>query len=152
MDVFIKNVNGEKRLGGYCTHNGYLYLASPADNQVLAIDMETGTEQVLTIDTDVSCGCMWMASDGTELWLLPYSGYTITSWNPVNGETHVYSDYPEGLVCTHIFHGYECMEYPFIAPAFCGDYVYFPPQWANMFIRLNKVTGEMTEWKPEQLA
>ncbi len=148
LDVFIKNVNGEKRLGGYCTHNGYLYLASPADNQVLAIDMETGTEQVLTIDTDVSCGCMWMASDGTELWLLPYSGYTITSWNPVNGETHVYSDYPEGLVCTHIFHGYECMEYPFIAPAFCGDYVYFPPQWANMFIRLNKVTGEMTEWKP----
>lgn len=147
LDVFIKMVNGEKRLGGYCSHKGYLYLASPADNQVLAIDAETGAEQVLSIDTDSSCGCIWIASDGTDLWLLPYFGYTITSWNPVSGDTHVYSDYPDELSCVHIVHGYKCTERPFVTPVFCGDYVYLPPHWANMFICLNKMTGKMTEWK-----
>lgn len=31
---------------------------------------------------------------------------------------------------------------------FCGDYVYLAPFFGNMYVRFNKNTGEMTEWKP----
>ena len=148
LDLFIRMVNGEKKLGGYWVYKGYLYLSSPVDDQFLRIHVETGEEEVITTGAAHSGGCSLMIPDGTELWLLPYFGNIITRWNPESGEVQEYSDYPEGLSCAHIIHGYECMEVPFSAPAFCGDYVYFPPQWANMFIRLNKKTGEMTEWKP----
>ncbi len=148
LDLFIQMVNGEKRIGGSWIHNGYLYLASPVDNQMLVIHTETLEERLITINTDTSCGCMGLVSDGADLWFLPYSGYTITRWNPESEKTYRYTEYPDNLACTHIVHGYECEEAPFSAPAFCGNDVYFPPQYANMFLRLNKETGEMSEWKP----
>ena len=36
---------------------------------------------------------------------------------------------------------------PFGRPAFGGDYMYLPPCWGNLFLRLNMKTGEMTEWE-----
>lgn len=148
LDIFIQMVNGEKKIGGSWISGEYLYLASPSDNQILLIHTETGEEQVISVGTSHSCGYAGIIPNATDLWLLPYHGSIITRWNPSNGEVREYTDFPDNLVCNHIIHGYECMEVPFGIPAFCGDYVYFPPQWANMFIRLNQVTGEMTEWKP----
>ncbi len=148
LDVLIQTVNGEKKTGGSCIHGNYLYLASPVDDQIWQIHAETGEERLIRTGSVQSCGCAGLISNGAELWLLPYHGSVITRWNPDSGELHEYSDYPDGLACAHIVHGYQCMETPFSTPAFCGDYVYFPPQWANMFIRLNKVTGEMIEWTP----
>ena len=148
LDIFVQMVNGEKKIGGSWLYEGCLYLASPVDDQFWLIHAETGEEQLIRAGAGHSCGCMGIIPDGTDLWLLPYHGNVITRWNPGSGEIREYSDYPDQLACAHIVHGYECMEIPFSVPAFCGDYVYFPPQWANMFIRLNKVTGEMTEWKP----
>ncbi len=148
LDVFIRMVNGEKKVGGFWVFEEYLYLASPVDGQICRIHTETLEEQILDIGVGHSCGCAGIIPSGTDLWLLPYHGNVITRWRPDTGEVHEYSDFPENLACAHIVHGYECMEVPFSAPAFCRDYVYFPPQWGNMFIRLNKATGEMTEWKP----
>ena len=148
LDVFQRIVDGEKRIGGVCVQDGVLYLASPEDNYILAIQAESGEEKVLAVEVNHRCGCMGMVSDGMDIWLLPYDGYVITRWNPRNGMIQEYMDYPEGLFCTHMIHKYQCSERPFSVPAFCGDYVYFPPQWANMFVCLNKKTGEMKEWKP----
>ena len=155
LDVFQRNVGGETRVGGVCVQtmmvcvqDGVLYLASPEDNYILAIQAESGEEKVLAVEVNHRCGCMGMVSDGMDIWLLPYDGYVITRWNPRNGMIQEYMDYPEGLFCTHMIHKYQCSERPFSVPAFCGDYVYFPPQWANMFVCLNKKTGEMKEWKP----
>ncbi len=148
LDVFIKNVDGERRIGGVWIQEGYLYLASPADNQMLVINVQTGEGQVLTLDVSHSCGCMALVPEGDEIWLLPYDGYVITRWNPVSGEIREYDKVPYELECTHMIQGYSCSQTPFSAPALCGDYMYLPPQWANMYIRLNKKTGEMEEWKP----
>lgn len=148
LDVFIRTVDGERRIGGTWIQDGYLYLTSPTDSQVLVIDIRTKEAQVLTLDVKHSCGCMLLVPEGDELWMLPYDGYVITRWNPVSGEIKEYDKYPAGLECTHIIHGYSCSLNPFSTPAFCGDYVYFPPQWANMYTRLNKKTGEFEEWKP----
>ncbi len=148
LDVFIRNVEGERRIGGIWLQDGQLYLASPTDSQVLVINVQTREEQVISLNVSHSCGCMAIVPEGDELWLLPYEGYVITRWNPVSGEIKEYDRYPDGLECTHMILGYPCSQTPFNSPAFCGDYVYFPPQWANMYIRLDKRTGEMEEWKP----
>ncbi len=148
LDVFIKYVDGEKRIGGGCIYNGYLYLASPTNNQLLEIDVETCEERLISLDISHTCGCKVLIPNDKDLWLLPYDGHVITRWNTVTGEIQEYADYPEGLVCKHMMYGYQCSQLPFSIPAFCGEYVYFPPQWANMFVRLNKRTGEMSEWKP----
>lgn len=148
IEVFNRVVEGERRLGGFCVQGEYLYLASPADNQVLVIHAETGREGIATVPAKQLNGCMTMVSDGTNLWLLPFSGYVITRWNPDTGEVREYTDYPKQLKCTYIPHGFECEERAFASLAFCGDYVYLAPYWANMHVRLNKKTGMMTEWRP----
>ena len=148
LDVFIKYVDGEKRIGGIWAQKGYLYLASPADNQMLVMNVETGEERVLALDVSHSCGCMAIIPDGLYLWLLPYDGYVITRWNTVTGKINEYSEHPDKLICNHIMHGFRCSQTPFSTMAISGDYVYFSPQWANIYVKLNKKTGEMSEWEP----
>lgn len=148
LDILIGSVQGERRLGGICVHNGYLFLASPVDNYVLAIRAETGEMQVLTTNAENSCGCCGLSSDGTDLWFRPYEGYTITRWNPDSGEVREYEVHIEGLTCHHPGLGYECERTPFASPAFCGKHVYLPPFWGNKYVCLDKDTGEMSEWKP----
>lgn len=89
-----------------------------------------------------------MAYDGTDMWLLPYSGTKITRWNPGNGKAEVYADVPEGFFCRELPRGYETVERPFSQAAFSGKYVFLSPYWGNMFLRLDRETGEMREWKP----
>lgn len=148
LDVFIGVRNGETVVGGYCVQNGYLFIASPVDNRVLAIEAESGREQLLTTGGKNSCGCMALNSDGSNLWFLPFSGTVITCWNPESGEVREYTDFPDKMRCRHIPLGVECMERPFSRPAFCGDYVYLAPYWANMYVKLNRITGEAIEWNP----
>lgn len=148
IEIFNRVVEGERRIGGFCVQDGYLYLSSPADNQVLVIHAETGREGIVTIPSKRLNGCMIMKSDGTDLWLLPFSGYVVTRWNPDTGEVYEYTDYPKQITCTYFPHGFECEERAFDALAFCGDDVYLAPCWANMFVQLNRKTGKMKEWNP----
>lgn len=147
LDIVRGTVQGEWRNGGCCVHNGYLYIASPMDNRLLAIHVETGQEQILALNTDNVCGCVSLLSDGTDLWFLPYAGNVIIRWNPENGEIHEYADYPEGFQCKNPVLGYEKMERPFNSAAFNGDFVYLSAYWANMNIKLDKRSGMATEWK-----
>ena len=149
LDVFAINVEGERRLGGFCVWKDYVFIASPADNQVLAIHAESGKQQVLTTGAVNNCGCSSLIADEQDLWLLPYSGRVITKWNPETGKVHEYAGCPKELRCTQPIWEYECEDIPFGYAAIDDDYVYLPPHLGNMYIRLNKRTGEMTEWKPD---
>lgn len=148
LDVFRSNVQGQRRFGGFCVWKDCLFIASPVNNQVLSVHAETGTMQVLSTNAKNDCGCVFLQSDGTNLWFLPYSGLTITRWNPESREVHEYTDVPQDLRCRHPLLEYECEERPFGFAAFCNEYIYFPPCWGNKYVRLNKHTGELTEWKP----
>lgn len=153
LDVFIKMVQGERRIGGFCVQDGCLYLASPADNQVLVIHAKTGQSKVMAVNTGQSCGCSYLCSDETDLWFLPYFGNVIIRWNPGTGEVHEYADYPQGMECRNPRTGQICMEIPFLYAAFYDNDVYFLPFWGNMYIKLDKISGKTTEWEPpfEQL-
>lgn len=148
LDIFIGSVQGERRVGGCCVQSGYLFMASPVNNHVLALHAETGRTQVLTTNAENSCGCSGLIPDGTDLWFLPYEGYTVTRWNPDSGEVREYAIHIEHFKCIHPTHGYECEQKAFGYPAFYGNHVYLPPNWGNKYACLNKDTGEVVEWIP----
>ena len=147
IDIMTKTVQGEQRYGGFCVHNGCLFLASPVDNHILMINTETAETEVIIINAENYGGCYILDSDGIDLWILPYDGITVIRWNPDSGAMHEYANYPESFQCRHSAQGYECREKPFGAIVFCGDYVYLSPEYANMFIIINKRTNEIQEWK-----
>lgn len=146
-DMFAKEVKGKQRFGGSCVWNQYVLLASPDDNHVLVIDCETMKIQILSTMAENHCGCMAMVAAETEIWLLPYDGTTITRWNPVTGEMREYSDYPDGFQCYNKVQEYECMERPFNTAVLYRHSILLSPACGNMFILLDKETGEMKEWK-----
>lgn len=145
---FVQMVQGEWRIGGSCVWEHYLMLASPTDNHVIAIDSNTSQVQVMTTGARNSCGCMVLIPDGSELWLLPFTGTVIACWNPKTGHMQEYSQMPEDFFCIHRPSGRKCMERPFYTAAFCEDKVFFSPYWGNEFLCLNRESGKLEEWKP----
>lgn len=145
---FVQMSEGEWRIGGSCVWEHYLMLASPTDNHVMAIDSNTNQVQVMTTGARNSCGCMVVIPNGQELWLLPFTGTTITCWNPTTGQMQEYSQIPDGFFCTHRPSGRKCMERPFYTAAFWQDKVFIAPYWGNRFFCLDRGTGKMEEWKP----
>lgn len=146
--VFVDYTDGKWRVGGSCVWKDYLLLASPVDNRILAIHSESGKAGLLTTEVEDSGGCIAMAYDGTNMWLLPYSGTKITRWNPGDGKAKVYADVPAEFFCRELPRGYETTERPFSMAAFSGRYVFLSPYWGNMFLRLDQETGEIQEWEP----
>ena len=147
-EVFVNCTNGIWRVGGSCVWKEFLLIASPIDNRILAIDSKTGKVGLLTTGVEDSGGCIFMFSDGEDLWLLPYFGHKVTRWNPQSGEARVYDNLPEGFRCRELPRGYESAERPFSGAAFGKRYVYLSPFWGNMCVRVDRETGEMQEWKP----
>lgn len=146
--MFAGRVDGERRCGGACILGDKLYIASPADNRILEIDADTCAQRILTIKRMTTGTNLAMFTDGIDLWILPYDGKTIVRWNPETREIQEYSNYPAGIKCIHTMYGNECEQRPFGNMTSYKDYIYFAPYFSNMYICLNKVTGEMTEWKP----
>lgn len=161
-DLFARNTGGVWKVGGSCIWKNRLLLASPDDQRVLMITLPpasanhsykntTATSyeiKQLTTNAKNTCGCLLMAPDGDDIWLLPYTGTTVTRWNPQNGDVREYGPAPEGFSCTNRQNGYPCKERPFGMPAFYKNYVVLPPYWGNMFLLLDKDTGAMEEWVP----
>lgn len=145
---FVKNVRGEWRIGGSCVWRKYIMIASPDKNEVLAIDSASMQVSVIEIRTSNVSGYMVMVPEGDEIWLLPYDGKVIIRWNPTTGMITEYNQFPENFQCTNRPHGYVCMERPFSGMAFSQELVIVSPYWGNMFLSINKKTGEVKEWKP----
>ena len=92
-------------------------------------------------------GFMSMIPDGETFWLLPYVGKVITRLNMSDGTVTEYSDIPQGFQCRMIPQGHICDERPFASAVCDENEVFLVPFWGNMFVRLDKNTGHMQEWK-----
>ena len=148
LNIFVDETKGTRRMGGFCVSKDYLFFASPVNNYVAALHVPTGKVQLMTTGAKNSCGCVFMVPDGDELWLLPYEGYIITRWNPESGEVREYDCRVEGLQSRHPVYGYACDTTPFGYPAVLEDTLYLPPSWGNLYLRLDKSTGEIKVWEP----
>ncbi len=145
----VRNVSGEWRVGGVCFYGKELVLASPVDNTFLFIDIDTLKARKLSSHSESNLGTLSIMPEGDILWLLPMNGMTITRWNPKTGETREYSNLPSGFSSTNYSQGCACNEKPFSMMVFSKDSndIIVSPFWGNMFVRLNRDTGEMKEWK-----
>lgn len=105
----------------------------------------------MTVGAQGAGGYMVMDTlpDDEDFWLLPYAGNVITRWNPETEEVREYPISTDGFVCHHIPFGHTCMERPFGSSVCYKNSVYLSPCWGNMYIRLDKDTGEAVEWKPD---
>lgn len=147
VDIFSDETKGERRIGAFCVWKEYLFFSSPVNNYVAALHVPSGKTQLMNTEAEAVCGCKIMIPDGEELWLLPYEGYTITRWNPESGEVREYDCRIEGLQCRHPVSGYECNIMPFSFPAISEETLYLPPAWGNLYLCLNKETGEINVWE-----
>lgn len=147
MDVYVKEKAGCKFESVSHIYQGSLYLVSPIDNQVGKFEIESGKMQVIEIPIQSRCGCYALVAHKDEFWMLPYRGNVIVRWNPQTGETMEYTDFPDGFSCVKHADDEFYGETPFNSMAFCGNYLYLTPRYANMFLRLDVQTGQFTQWK-----
>lgn len=146
-EFFVRNIRGEWCIGGSCVWRDKLLMASPEDAQLIALDSESLEVQKLSLSIDGYGGSMALAVDGDTVWMLPYSGPAIISWNPVTGEKKVYSGWPAGFICRQFPQEFPCGERPFSMAAFTEDKVILSPCWGNMFVSLDKQTGKAEKWE-----
>ena len=147
-EIFVKNVNGEWRIGGSCIWKNQLVLASPDDNRILMIDGDSMQAKELWISAQEAKGCMVLVPEEDEIWLLPFEGDAVIRWNPDCDMARVYQNLPEGFACKNRPHGYACMERPFSRIAFTKDKAVLSPYWGNMFLEIDKESGEIRAWNP----
>ncbi len=148
LDVFVKTVQGTKKVGGPCVHHGHLLIPSPTDYFVYDLQIESGKERVVTVGSETQGGVAssWPYKD--DIWLLPRKGKTIIKWNPETEEIREYSDLPIDFACSHPIYNYSCEGIPFSGVAVVNDSVYFSPYWGNMYIELDIETGIIDRWMP----
>lgn len=149
-EILTSDAGGERRIGGHCVWKQYLLLASPADNRVLMLDGLTGEGTLITPKTEDANGWLALFPDPNDedIWLLPYTGAKIVRWNIETGEIREYKELPEGFVCKSRPLGLECDEKPFSGIAFAGNKLIVSPYWGNMFLCLDKETGQVKQWDP----
>ena len=150
IDVFVKEINGALKVGCSTLQNGKYYNFSPIDRQVYILDVETGESVIKELPTKNQCGYAGVVIYKDEFWLMPYGGerLSVTCWNPKTNEVKEYDQFPEEFRCMALNGNYECAELPFINCAFYGRYLYLTPNLGNMYVKLDTVTGEMTQWIP----
>lgn len=149
IDVFVVEKDNKKIQGGSVVYNGVLYIASPVDNRIYKLHIESGETQVIALPIQSRCGCSMMIEYEDEIWEFPYTGKVIVRWNPESGEVREYVlDFPEGFSCGQRAYGYQCEEYHFGIPAFYKENIYLPPMGTNMYLKLNTNTGELVRWNP----
>lgn len=149
FSFLLSNIQGDKRLGGSCVWEDHLLLASGCSGQILSLDCNTLSNEIIDIAPGSQQGCLALLLDGDELWYLPMRGKRILQWNPRTGKVRSYEDFPADFSCENIANGIPCEDLPFGSAAFTDDYVYLSPGWGNQFIRLNKKTGSMERWQPD---
>lgn len=147
-DIFVKNVQGEWKIGGNCVWKGRLLLASPTDDKVLVVESAEMKVKVLKTGTSDGCGCLVMMPYDDGICMLPYTGTMVTCWNPDTGAVVQYGDMPEGFRCNNRPLGFPCMERPFGVGAVYQNTILLPPAWGNMFVSIDLDTGTIQEWKP----
>ena len=147
ISVFVKiNERNEKVTGGSYIVDGTLYIASPTDNCIYVLDIESGKSKIIELHTKNWKGCIGMVYKNSSMWMLPYRGQTILNWNPQNGMIKEYTGFPKGFECIRPFYKTPTDEYPLGCWAFIGKTIYFIQNWGNMDIKLDTETGMFSKW------
>lgn len=146
VNVYVRNYKDRKIAGGSWVYEGILYIASPIDNKMYQLNIESGEEQIVELPIQSRCGCTALVEYMGDLWLLPRNGKVIVRWNLLTGKAREYADFPDGFACVNPEDNSICEDNPFSMLEFHEDNIYFTPLWANMCLKLNIHTGTFEQW------
>lgn len=148
IDVFVAdNERNEKVTGGWWITEGMLYMTSPVDNRIYALDIENGKSDVIELQTRNKGGYISMVEKNHNIWMLPYRGQTVLKWNPKTGEIREYTGFPKEFVSIHPRFRIPTDENPLGSCAFDGKIIYFTRNWGSMDLKLDTETGVFSEWE-----
>lgn len=147
IDVFVKkNKRNEKIGGGSWVFEGILYIASPTDNHIYKLEIESGKSEIIELPHNSQGGCISMVERNGCMWMLPYRGQTILRWNLRTEKIKQYTGFPENFQCIHPVYKTITDEYPVSLAAIIENIIYFIPNWGNMGIKLDTETGIFSKW------
>ncbi|MDR2600491.1 MAG: hypothetical protein LBC73_09485 [Oscillospiraceae bacterium] len=122
----------------YCFLSGlikdnHMYLTTINTNALIMLDLENFSTSVHHIGNG---GFRAICYSNKNFWLTPFNAGPIIRWNPNDLTTIEYNDYPEGFVAGDI---------PFVNSFMYNEYLWLLPFNANMEIKLDTTTGEITK-------
>lgn len=154
QSFYIRMVDGEWEIGGTTFYEKELWFASPEDNRILCLDIDTLEARIIDIPYENYRGTQSFfrkLPDGEDFWLLPRKGLTIIRWNPKTGAVREYNSVPEQFRVTRWPFEYEADEHPFSGITLFeeGDRkaMIITPNWGNMYLLLDEESGKTEEWK-----
>lgn len=133
--------------GGVMQYKNCVYLLSYRTNKLVEFQLETKQWKIYDIGTEQRRYSNFF-HDETDFWFLAWDGSCVVRWNKETGNTRVYNQMPEGYLAYS-----NAFVNPY-TPAFCSlfttpgmEEMFIFPNAANMILKLNKNTGEITQWK-----
>ncbi len=119
--------------GDYVREGDTVYIPFCNAHAVFELHMDDGSNSVHDVGFQ---GYATIATDGKRFWMGPRKEGGIVSWDPAAGEISEYKGIPEG------FRGGT-----FIGSTYRDGYVWIFPESANMVLKVDVATGEITEEK-----
>ena len=149
-EFYVKEAEGEYRVGGVCLYDNDLIFASPIDNWFLFLNVDTLEIRKYSNHSKSNLGTQGFVTDVDGLWLLPLNGMVLTKWNPKTGYIREYSDLPKGFKSVRRPYQVACNERPFGNMIFVNskrkEKILLSPGWGNMFVSLDRESGRMEKW------
>ncbi len=133
--------------GRFCSYNNYIYIGFVSESALLRINAESCKTDIIKIDVPGNGGCRTVFPCKNQLWIAPFEGRYIVSYDLKSNNTTLYDRMPEEFECTNFNFDFKTNSNAFGYPMAIGDDILFPPCWSNMFIKINRKTNELTEWK-----
>ncbi|MCM1136318.1 MAG: CDP-glycerol glycerophosphotransferase family protein [Clostridium sp.] len=140
-------MTGERLFAGGAARVGdCAYMLSYRTNKLLEFNLTDKSWELYDIGEDEMSFSSFLY-DGADFWFFAWDGSCVVRWYMEDHETEYYSRMPEGYLglCSSMASPYT--------PAF-GSIVLLPeeiivfPHIANMILRVNRVSGEISEWRP----
>lgn len=148
-DFFVQGANTNLFRRAYGIFEDQLLLASPNRKAILSLNVNTFQMRMIEVERNAKSGYFSMVTDNNSFWLLPFEGTTIQRLNMKSGMIDTFNNLPEGFQCRKLLRGSLCNERAFSSGICNDEELLLIPHWGNMFVRINKKTGQASEWKTE---
>jgi len=127
----------EKFIGAMMIEGNLLLMASCQTNAVIEFNMDTEEKIVHRVGSDHNTFYR-MDYDGKDYWFIPHESRSIVRWNRLTGKTIEYDQFPEG---------FEGDKNAFLQIIHCDDYMLVFPKTANMILKIEIESGQISEFK-----
>jgi hypothetical protein len=139
LEEIMQSSDGVYFLNGYITGEKLLLPACNA-NAVVEFEMDTCVSKIYEVGIKNN-SYRDICFDGCDYWILPRRSSYVIKWNPKTDTYKEYNTFPEGFISGKV---------SFFNIHFLNGYVYLIPYHANMAIKINVKTDEISIAEPFQ--